>query len=146
MFRFLGYVEWPSSSQTERDFYVIGVIGAPDIAEELAVIAADRRVNERNVVVRRMSAAEAPGDVDELFIGTSDLAQLQAITARLHNKPVLVVTQSEHALAHGSMVNFRVADDRLRFEVALDAAEQAGLRVSSRMLSVALQVVRPSVR
>lgn len=146
LFRFLGYVEWPASNQPERDFHVIGVIDAADIAEELTVVAAGRRVNDRTVVVRRMSASEAPGDVDELFIGTSDLAQVRAIIGRVRNSPVLIVTQAEHALAHGSMVNFRIADDRLRFEVALDNAEQAGLRVSSRMLSVALRVVRPSIR
>lgn len=44
------------------------------------------------------------------------------------------------------MINFRVVDGRVRFEVALDTLEEAGLKVSSRMLGVALHVRTASSR
>jgi hypothetical protein len=50
------------------------------------------------------------------------------------------VTESHGALAQGSMINFVLVDRRVRFEVALDAAEKNGLRLSSRLLAVAQQV------
>jgi hypothetical protein len=40
------------------------------------------------------------------------------------------------------MINFRLADERVRFEVSLDAIEKSDVRVSSRMLAVALSVSR----
>jgi hypothetical protein len=54
----------------------------------------------------------------------------------------LTVTENDGALALGGMINFRLVDDRVRFEVALDTAEKAGLRLSSRLLSVAVGVHR----
>ena len=38
------------------------------------------------------------------------------------------------------MINFVMADRRVRFEVALDSAEKSKLKLSSRLLSVAQQV------
>ena len=49
----------------------------------------------------------------------------------------------EGALDDGSAINLLVIDQRVRFEVSLDATERAGLKVSSRMLAVALWV-RPA--
>ena len=145
LFRFLGYIDWPPAQHAARDFYVIGVVDADDIADELVKLATGRRVNERNVTIRRMTASDPMSEVDELFVGITDLAGIDAIAQRLRNRPVLVVTQTD-ALPRGSMINLRIVEDRVRFEVALDTLEQAGLRASSRLLSVALQVFRPGVR
>jgi len=38
------------------------------------------------------------------------------------------------------MINFVMSERRVRFEVALDAAEKSKLKLSSRLLAVALQV------
>ena len=38
------------------------------------------------------------------------------------------------------MINFRVQDGNVRFDIALDTAERAGLRISSRLLAVAQSV------
>jgi len=56
-------------------------------------------------------------------------------------RSALVVTDFADALARGSVINFVVVDDRVRFEVSLDAAERSRLKLSSRMLSVALKVL-----
>jgi hypothetical protein len=53
---------------------------------------------------------------------------------------VLVVTET--TLEAGGAINFVVADNRVAFEVSLDAAERTGHRISSRMLAVARRVVQ----
>jgi hypothetical protein len=55
-------------------------------------------------------------------------------------RPVLVVTDSPDGLEQGGMVNFQQVDERLRFEISLPRAEEAGLVLSSRLLSAALRV------
>jgi len=50
------------------------------------------------------------------------------------------VTESVGALAQGSVINFVIAERRVRFEVALDSAEKNKLKLSSRLLAVAQQV------
>jgi hypothetical protein len=53
---------------------------------------------------------------------------------------MLVVTECENGLQIGSVINFRIVDERVRFDVALDAAERNGIKLSSRLLTVANRV------
>jgi hypothetical protein len=53
---------------------------------------------------------------------------------------VLLVTEWPGALEQGSMINFLLSDGRVRFEVALDKADAGRLRISSRLLAVAVSV------
>jgi hypothetical protein len=53
---------------------------------------------------------------------------------------MLVVTDAPGALRDGSMINFQVVDQRVRFEISLAAAERAGLELSSRLLAAAMSV------
>jgi len=57
--------------------------------------------------------------------------------------PVLTVTDSIDALDAKGMINFVVADNRVRFEIDDAAARRSGLVISSKLLSLALSV-RPS--
>jgi hypothetical protein len=55
-------------------------------------------------------------------------------------KSVLVITDNPAGMTRGSMINFVIADKRVRFEISRAAAESAGLKLSSRLLAVALRV------
>jgi hypothetical protein len=57
---------------------------------------------------------------------------------------VLVVSDANGGLEAGSTINFVPADERVGFEVSVDAAERSALKVSSRMLGVARRVVSGS--
>jgi hypothetical protein len=137
LFRFLAYVEWPPEALPSGAPFVIGVIGADGIADELTAVVAARTVDDRAVRVRRLNPGEPRDGLHALFIGAAGTGLLHR---RGKRPPVLIVTDSEGALDHGSMINFRIVDDRVRFEVALEPLEEAGLKVSSRMLGVALHV------
>lgn len=143
LYRFIAYVEWPATSFARSDSpYVIGIVNADDIAEELAGLVAGRQVNNRPVTVKRMQASEPAGAVHVLFIGPNERSRQAQLLKQLQQQPVLLVTDSDGAINQGSMINFRMIDDRVRFEVALAPIEQSGLKISSRMLAVALAVTK----
>jgi hypothetical protein len=145
LYRFIGYVEWPPPAfETAASPYVIGIVGADDIADELSRISAGRTVNNRPLIVRKLKAAEPISGIHMLFIGRDERARQRQLLQSVQKQPVVTVTETEGALEQGSMINFRLAEERVRFEVSLDAIERADLRVSSRMLSVALSVSRGS--
>jgi hypothetical protein len=64
------------------------------------------------------------------------------MVAQAREQSALVVSESDSALAGGSVINFRLADERIRFEISLDAAEKSNLKLSSQLLSLALSVSR----
>jgi hypothetical protein len=144
--KFLNYADWPPSSFPQADTpYVIGVAGDDVVADELARIAAGRSVNNRGVIVKRLLPGDGPGalaNLHMLYIGRAERARQAQWLRQVKGRPVLTVTDAEGALEQGSIINFRTVDERVRFEVSVDAAEQSGLRLNSRLFSVATNVVK----
>jgi hypothetical protein len=138
LFRFLSFVEWPQSTFLRPDSpIVIGVLGADDVLAELREIVPGRVVQGRPVAAVRLHEGASLAGVHVLFVGREAGAQLARLAP---TRGVLVVSDSERGLDQGAVVNFVRAEGRVRFEVALDAAEQRELRISSRMLAVASSV------
>ena len=148
--KFLNYADWPPASFPQADTpYVIGVAGddaaAATVADELAHIAAGRSVNNRGVIVKRVLPGDSPASLNDLhmlYIGRGERARQAQWLRQVKGRPVLTVTDAEGALEQGSIINFRTVDERVRFEVSVDAAEQSGLRLNSRLFSVATNVVK----
>ena len=142
LFRFLAFVEWPQASFLRPDSpIVIGVLGDEEVLEELRGIVPGRVVQGRPVAAVRVALDSRQGaslaGVHVLFVGREASAQL----ARLGpTRGILVVSDAERGLDQGAVVNFVRAEGRVRFEVAVDAAERRELRISSRMLAVASSV------
>ncbi|NRR29256.1 YfiR family protein [Oxalobacteraceae bacterium] len=141
LYKFAGYVEWPEGSFARADApLVIGVAGADALAEQLEQTVAGRSANGHPLQVRRLQRGEAPAAVHMLFVGALDKGALQELMAASAALPVLTVSDTEQAYALGTIINFVVAEDKLRFEVALKAAATARLKISARMLSAAVRV------
>ncbi|PIL42600.1 hypothetical protein CR105_23635 [Massilia eurypsychrophila] len=139
IYKFLGYTEFPASAFGDAASpVVIGVIGAEDMAAELARIVAGRAINSRAIVVKQFLDGDNPG-VHLLFVAGADCARVAGVL-RQARAPTLVVTECGNGLQAGSIINFRVVEERVRFDVSLDAADKNNIKLSSRLLSVANHV------
>ena len=141
LFKFPSFVEWPKEVLREGPL-VIGVAGSEDVAQELQQMVAGRNVQGRPVAVRRVLPGEPLEELHVLFLARGQRAQLFEAQRQAPAQPLLIVCDWEGALQEGAVVNFVRSEGRVRFEVAVDAAERRSLRISSRMLAVA-QHVRP---
>lgn len=140
LYKFLGYAEFPAQAFADAAGpLTIAVAGSDDMAAELGRIAAGRVIAGRPIAVRRISEHEAPGAVHLLFVAGQD-AERVARVLRAAPGAFLTVTECEGGLRHGSVINFRIVDDRVRFDVSLDAAEKKNVKLSSRLLTVANRV------
>jgi hypothetical protein len=145
LYKFGNYVEWPSSTfDNPAAPLSIGVIDADALASELQAIVAGRTINGRPLAVRKLRRGDPLAGLNILFIGRADAALLAETLAAAKGLPILTVTESEDALAIGSMINFVAVDGKLRFEVAPKAAQRGNLAISARLLAVAYKVVSPA--
>jgi hypothetical protein len=141
LFKFGDFVEWPEGAFGAGRPFTIGVIGAADMAAELGRVTAGRTVQGRPVLVRSIARDAVLDGLHVLFVGRAEAPNLEAILAGADGLALLTVTDAEDALAKGSMINFIAAQARVRFDIALPAAERSQLRISARLLSVARKVV-----
>jgi hypothetical protein len=136
LFRFTEFVTWPDAAFPRPDSpFVIVVAGPEGIAENLRSVTAGRNVSGKPIEVRRIGAGDSIPPAQLVYIAGSDTGRVRAAP-----RYALVVTETDGALDLGSVINFVLAQDRVRFDISLESAEKRGLRLSSRLLAVARSV------
>ncbi len=138
VYRFTGYIDWPEAASQTR--FTIAVLGSDTVADELKRLLPEHAVKNLPSEVRVIHTIDEAAGAQMLVIGPQFTGDLRSLTASLAGQPVLVVTDRENALDEGSAVNFLLVDRRVRFEISLPAATQAGLKVGPGLLSVAAHV------
>ena len=137
LLKFGDFVQWPAGAFASPDSaFVIAVAGADALASALEVLAQQRRVNGRAVQIKRLRRGEPATGAHILFVAPAELERLSGTQAAA----VLTVTESGPPPQVSGIVNFVVRDSRLRFEIDAEAAEAAHLRISSKVLSLAVNV------
>lgn len=139
LYRFAGYVEWPPEALAHPRF-TIAVLGDDEVAAALSRAVKDRSIGKLPATVRHARSVRDLGDAQIVYIGEAYRGDLHELIAGLGSRPVLVVTDEVDALGAGSMVNFVIAEGKVRFEVSLPSATRAGLKISSQLLAVAVRV------
>ncbi|HJV03304.1 MAG TPA: YfiR family protein [Burkholderiaceae bacterium] len=141
LYKFAGFVEWPEGSFARPDSpLVIGVASADALADQLELTVAGRNAGGHPLQVKRVHKGDALTGLHMLFVGAVDKAQLPDLLAACQSQSVLTVSDSEEVHALGSIIHFIIADDKLRFEVALKQALASHIKISARMLSAAYRV------
>jgi hypothetical protein len=142
LFKFGAFVEWPETSFARPDSpMIIGVAGSEALADELDRMVAGRSVNGHPVKVRRVHPGEALSDLHILYLDNGmDRNAMAAMLTAARGQSLLTVSDAPDALGLGCMINFVVADEKLRFIVALRYVGPSRLRISARMLAVAHRV------
>jgi hypothetical protein len=139
LYRFTGYVDWPPQAAADPQF-TIAVLDAGGVATELGRLLLNRQIQNRPAQVRPIKNLRELDGAQMLYIGGSNRDDLHRLISSVAGRPVLVVTSQEGGLDAGSSVNFLLIDQRVRFEISLDAAQGSGLRVASELLAVAIRV------
>jgi hypothetical protein len=141
VFKFAGFVEWPAEALPPESPIRIGVMGEEAIVQEIREAASGRTVEGRRVLAKRVAVGDTLEGVHILFMRDPAFREMADQIAGLKPDPMLIVTESSGALERGSIINFAVDDGRVRFDLSLEAAERRGLRLSSRLITVARKVL-----
>ncbi len=142
LFNFAKFVEWPPSSFSDASAPLrICVFGRDPFGDELLNITKDKTVNGRRLEVDQGVDLQAARTCQILFIGSSEKRRMKEVLASLSGTSVLTVAENEGFAEQGGMINFVLEKSRVQFEVNRKTAEQAGLKISSKLLSVAKLVV-----
>jgi hypothetical protein len=141
LYKFADYVEWPREVLEDPAVpLTIGVVGADALARELEEMTRGRTAHGRPILIRRVGPRVSLDGMHVLFVGSAGTGDLPDLTTAARQHAVLLVTETSNALELGSVINFRPIDQRIRFEVSLDSADRSGLKLSARLLAVAVHV------
>ena len=138
IFNFAKFVEWPQRAFLDAQSpFLIGVIGGGLSNTDLDRTVRGKTLNNRSVMVKPCRTLEEARKCQVLFIEASEKRRLPEILVGLDNASVLTVGETEGFIQSGGMISFFREGNKLRFEINQEAAKQAGLKVNSKLLSLA---------
>jgi hypothetical protein len=132
LYHFAQFVEWPPETFKEAsDPLVYCTIGEDPFHGSLEAALNGKTIGARSLHVRHLKQLSELQGCHLVFV----------VLALLKGSPVLIVGESEHFVQEGGTIGFFLEENKIRFEINLEAAEKAQLKISSRLLALAKTVV-----
>jgi hypothetical protein len=143
LYNFARFVAWPPRTAARaQEPFAICVLGTDPFGRSLEMIVDGVTIEGARVVVRHMTSARDATACRILFISGSEERGLDGILAALARADVLTVSDMPRFVERGGMIQFVIDKGRVRFEVGLPPAQDAGLMLRSELLRVASAVRR----
>ncbi|MDX1980933.1 MAG: YfiR family protein [Bryobacteraceae bacterium] len=141
LYNFTKFVEWPSGALGESGAPVtICVAGRDPFGPALEQAVADRTAYGRPIRIAKASRVEELKGCHILYVSISERKYLSETLEAIAQPGVLTVSDIEDFTHQGGIVGFVLRDSKVRFEVNLDAAEKARLKISARLLKLATEI------
>src|SRR6267143_6213047 len=141
IYNFAKLVEWPTASFPQPDSpIVIGILGEDPFGATLDRIVTDKKINGRGIAVKRLKWGRDLKDLRDcniLFISSSEKEHLDSVVDAMKWLPILTIGDAPGFARRGGIINFTLEDNKVRFEVNVEAAKHADLTISSRLLTLA---------
>jgi hypothetical protein len=139
---FLKFAEWPAATRADSSTaLVIAAVG--DDAQSAALLAGlnGKEIQGRRIEVRVFRDAEQGrregAGSQALFITPAAPAAWQERRTEIAGQPVLTICEAPGFCEQGGMLNLYEEDNRIRFEANPAAADHAGLKLRSTLLTLA---------
>lgn len=132
IFNFMIKIQWPDAYRS-GDF-IIGVLGDTPLKKQLDNLATSKKINSRTIVVKQFQTVEEMTPTHLLFIPSGSECQKKLEDAVIkigHRQGTLIVTEHEGILDKGSVINFILRQNKIRFEINDEIAERYGFKVSA---------------
>ncbi len=137
LYNFARFTDWPAHAfQDSLTPFRFCVLGDDPFGAAFDSIAA-KAIRGRTVALSRLASVREAALCHVLFVSESEKRRLAEILASVRDLPVLTVADMAAFARSGGIINLKTVQNKIRFEVNLAAARRAGLRLSSKFLSLA---------
>jgi hypothetical protein len=138
LYNFAKFVDWPVEALPESSTdMILCILGEDPFGTDLEETVQGKLVNGRRLGIKRFKSPSGLKGCHILFISSSEGNRVAEILATLRGASVLTIGEMERFARLGGIINFTMEDNKVRFEINVDAAAQAGLKISSKVLKLA---------
>ena len=142
---FSNLVQWPSTSFAQPESpIVIVILGEDHFGGTLDHALEGKKVNARPFVIKRARSVSElqrtlgpQKECQILYVSSSEMPHLGEAIQVLKGAPVLTIGETPGFARSGGIINLILEDNKVRFEVNVQAAKDADLNISSRLLALA---------
>jgi len=139
---FPSFVEWPPEALPEgKAPFLVCVFGEFPFGTFLAEITRGTTVHNRPIEIRWIRKPQELSTCQILFVSHSEQKRYSHALDVVRDHVVLTVGETPEFLDAGGILSFSTQQGALQFDVNLEAADKAHLKISSRLLALARHVV-----
>jgi hypothetical protein len=139
LFNFTKFVDWPPESFANAETpLVIGFLGENPFGNDLEDIVRGKTINNRTLKTRQLRTLAECTNCNVLFLSTAEKSRIKEVLEKLRDTSVLTVSENDGFTEAGGMINFVREGNKFRFQINNEAAKRAKLKISSKMLGLAL--------
>lgn len=137
IYNFSTYTEWPDEVGSTLVFctYDYDPFGAGFDGLQ------GKSVGDRHIAIQRPRNSSSLGACHLIFFTDATMGALPGLLKGLRGKPVLTIADSDGAARLGVVLNMALSGNRVTFEANQGAALRSGLKLSSRLLRLATEVL-----
>lgn len=136
VYNFLSHVLWPENQIGDK--YVIGVLGKTDTYNKLVDYTKQRRVGNRSIEVKQCNSFTELQGCHVILVAFNSSSQIAEVTRRFAGKSCLIVSEKAGSNNLGSIIEFELVDNKLRYRVNKPNAEKHKLYVSAALMKMSL--------
>ncbi|MBW0147877.1 YfiR family protein [Marinobacter arenosus] len=140
LYNFTRFITWtePQADGSDLEICVLGQDPFGDLLEQL-----DGRVSQgRTLGLAYPASLSDSENCQILFVGSAKSRDLPAITDYATKHQMLTISEIPGFVEGGGVIGYVKEGNVIRFEINLKAAQSAGLHVNSRLLELAVRVIR----
>ncbi len=142
LYSFAKFIDWPAKDLEQPATFRICVLNNKPFEDTLAPIVKGMAVRGHSIELLAVHNADEARNCHILFIGAVQNRNASPLLEAIKDKSVLTVGETTEFMEEGGMINFVVENEHVHFRVNQRVASQAGLHISSRLLSVAKVVLK----
>ncbi len=133
------FVTWPKEALAEagNQFNICTLGGDPFMGALEFFLEKYPTIKEYPVVVKHFEQVQETFNCHVLFVDKTEVFNLTNITQKLKNKPILLVSDLDHFVSNGGMVQFFQRNNKIRLMLAPEALTDVGLQANANLLRVA---------
>lgn len=138
LYNFAKFVDWPPAAFPREDSVLrICVLGQNPFGPEFAAFIEGKVAQGRKLQFSQVQEPQQARSCQILYVASSQKSQTPQILRALEGARVLTVGDWSEFARSGGIINFVLENNRVRFEINVDAADRAGVKLSSKLLGVA---------
>jgi hypothetical protein len=146
LYNFAKFVVWPAGTfSTSREPLVICILGQNPFGHSLEEAVAGKAIDGRALIIRSIVNVKQIVACQVLFVASTESKRSMPIIGAISPPGVLTIEDSDAFGTEGEVINLRLDEGKVRFDINVQAAERAKLKISSRLLALA-HIIGPAPR
>ena len=134
LYNFAKFTTWPTEAFSgPQKPLCLCILGEDPFGAAMEPIEG-KRIKERPLVAIRIDQVSDAEGCHIIFISTSEKERLRAILDYLRDRPILTIADMPNFARARGIISLKTVEDRIQFDINVDVANAADLKLSSELL------------